>query len=78
MDRELLTYPTWERYTVLSNVIGNMNIRDRRQIFQLARKSPISPDLFFPCYGFTFSEFAVWYLLKDTKGKVARRLRCST
>lgn len=70
LERDLLTYPTWERYSVLSKVISTLSIRDRRQIFLLARShvNPC-PDLFFPRYGFTLSEFAVWYLLADTRRK---------
>lgn len=64
----LLTYPTWERYTVLSHVITRLSVRDRRAIFQLARAWPgASPDLFFPGYGITLSEFAVWYTLGEPR-----------
>ena len=70
MERALLTYPTWERYTILAHVIMNLSIRDRRQIFQLTRgASAATPDLFFPEYGFTLAEFAVWYTLGDTHRK---------
>jgi hypothetical protein len=71
-ERELMTYPIWERYTVLSNVINGLSIRDRRHIFQNVRKHSITPDIFFPVYGFTLSEFAVWHVLGDTRRKVRK------
>lgn len=71
-ERTLITYPTWERYTVLSHSIAQLSIRQRRHIFQLARNSTALTDLFFPHYGFTFAEFAVWYTLADTRRKSKR------
>ena len=68
MERQLLTYPTWERYTVLSHVISHLSIRDRRLLFHMARShGGTEAELFFPAYGFTLSEFAVWYTLGDTR-----------
>lgn len=72
MERELITYPIWKRYTVLSSVVTNLPIRDRRKIFQNIRKYPISSDMFFPNHGFTLSEFAVWHILGDTRRKNVR------
>lgn len=68
--QELQTYPTWERYTVLSNCILQLTIRDRRRIFHLARQIEENQeftDVFFPHFGFTLSEFAVWYMLGDLR-----------
>jgi len=73
-DRSLSSYPTWERYTVLSHVISNLTIRDRRIIFQTARTSAdSSPNLFFPSYGFTLSEFAVMHTLGETRRRPCKR-----
>ena len=72
MERELLTYPIWERYTVLSKVIGNMTIRDRRNLFHTMRSLPVSPEAFFPSMGFTVAEFAVWHILGDAKREEKR------
>ena len=75
-QRELLTYPTWERYTVLSRAIAGMTTRERRQIFTIVRAAgTTSPDLFFPGSGFTLAEFAVWYTLGDTTRRRSRRKR---
>lgn len=75
MERHLITYPTWERYTVLAHAISSLTIRDRRQIFQLARSTNTCffPDLFFPNYGFTLAEFAVWYTLGDNRRKIRKK-----
>lgn len=73
MERDLLTYPTWERYTVLSNAITNLSIKERRHIFQAIRKEEASQDSFFPAYGFTLSEFAVWHVLGDSKRSHAKK-----
>jgi len=69
MERELLTYPTWVRYSVLANNMTNLTIKDRRQIFQSIRKDDARADTFFPKYGFTLSEFAVWHVLGDARRK---------
>ena len=68
VERELPTYPTWERYTVLSHVISNLPVKDRRQIFLLVRRhAPSPPDLFFPAYGFTLAEFATWHVICESR-----------
>ena len=70
MERKLLTWPTWERYTVLAHAIATLSVRDRRNLFQLIRnESAPTPDLFFPQYGFSLSEFAVWHILNDKRRK---------
>ena len=76
MERSLLTYPTWERYTVLSHTISRLTTRERRRIFMIARgERATSGDLFFPRAGFTLAEFAVWYTLGDTTRRRSRRAR---
>ena len=70
MERQLLTWATWERYTILATYIGNLSVRDRRNLFQLIRNEPSpSPDIFFPTYGFSLSEFAVFHILCDKRRK---------
>ena len=70
MDQQLLTYPTWERYTVLAAYISRMSVKDRRKIFQMVRRIDHDwHDVVFPDYGFTFSEFAVWYTLSGARKK---------
>jgi hypothetical protein len=72
MEHELITYPTWERYTVLAHSITNLSVKDRRRVFQLTRQFCMSPDLFFPEFGFTLGEFAVWYTLSDSRRKTRK------
>lgn len=67
-ERNLITYPTWERYTVLSSCIANLTIRQRRRIFQLVRSMTIElSNVLLPEFGFTISEFAVWYILGEQR-----------
>tara|TARA_B110001450_G_scaffold124577_1_gene117257 strand:+ start:2044 stop:2349 length:306 start_codon:yes stop_codon:yes gene_type:complete len=76
MERDLLTYPTWERYAVLSHAISNLSIGERRQVFQLTRSlEEPSGDVFFPSFGFSLSEFAVWYTLGDNRRRERKRSR---
>jgi len=63
MEEHLLqTYPLWEWNTVLSHCVSSMPMKDRRLIFHQARLLDVhaAVDLFFPQYGITFGEFAVW------------------
>ena len=65
-ERELLTYPLWVWQRVVSHVIFSLTMRDRRHVFQLARSVEEGGDLanlFFPEYGFTLAEFAVYSTL---------------
>ena len=75
MDQQqhLLTYPTWERYTVLSSCINRLSIRERRRVFQHARTiDGDCSNVFFPEFGFTLSEFAVWYTLGEQRRRTTR------
>lgn len=70
MEREsdLITYPTWKRYTVLAQHISQLSIRERRNIFLIARSVDADWDnILLPEYGFTLSEFSVWYTLGDRR-----------
>lgn len=60
-----ITHPTWEKYTIMSSAVRNMNVRERRQLFVLSRHESVSPDTFFPSFGLTLSEFSLWYLVGD-------------
>ena len=67
-QQDLLTYPTWERYMVLSSCIGKLTISDRRRIFLTARTSCGEwNNVLLPKFGFTLSEFAVWYTIGDQR-----------
>lgn len=64
-ERKLPTYPLWEWQRVVSHVVFTLSMRDRRALFQLARsvEGGEMVDLFFPEYGFTLAEFAVYTTL---------------
>lgn len=65
-ERELLTYPLWVWQRVVSHVIFSLTMRERRHVFQLARSIEEKEEvgnLFFPEYGFTLAEFAVYSTL---------------
>ena len=60
------TYPTWKKYLVLSREIEMLKVRDKRLIFQMMRNAPdLTHDTFFPAFGFTAGEFAIWQILSE-------------
>lgn len=65
MERTLLTFPTWEKYIVLSNTIESLKVKEKRYIFSCLRTNECTCDSFFPIFGFTTAEFAVWQVLGD-------------
>lgn len=78
METHLITYPTWERYTILAHRIASLTIRERRTIFQLLRAHEnVQGDLFLPEYGFTVGEFAVWHLLGEHRRKSRKKQSAS-
>ena len=66
-EKDLITRPTWERYTVLAQCILQMSVRERRDVFRLVKTIDRPLEAFFPRYGFTFSEFAVWYVAGEAR-----------
>lgn len=66
MASESVANAIWRKYNVLANEVSMMTVRDRRAIFQLMKSSDCI-DVFFPHHGFTFPEFAVWYLITEKK-----------
>lgn len=67
MERTLITYPTWERYSVLSHVVSTMAVRDRRKLFNIIRKLPQHENVFFPSFGLSLNEFAVFHVINENK-----------
>lgn len=65
--RALPSYLTWERNSVLAHTIHKLNVRDRRYIFASLRSVDVSDQhrVFFPQYGFTLTEFAVWHVIGE-------------
>ena len=71
MQREhhFITYPTWIKYIIISCYVESLRVRDKRQLFHIMRKSSgdLSHDTFFPAYGITAGEFAIWQILSDSR-----------
>ena len=71
-ERNFITYPTWKKYIVLSCFIESLRVREKRQIFHIMRRhtDTLDHDTFFPHYGITAGEFAVWQILcENRKGR---------
>ena len=67
---DFITSPTWKKYIVLSKVIENLRVRDKRLLFYIIRSAEyVDHNTFFPKYGFTAGEFAVWQILNEKKPK---------
>ena len=67
-ERTFITYPTWKKYIVLSMFIENLRVKDKRQIFHIMRRTgDLDHNSFFPQYGITAGEFAVWQVLSETR-----------
>ena len=65
MDQKLLTFPTWQKYMVISKTVDNLTVKDKRFIFHCLREHRCTPDTFLPSFGITTAEFAVWQILSD-------------
>ena len=68
-ERSFITYPTWKKYIVLSYFVESLRVREKRQIFHIMRRnfSILDHDTFFPMYGITAGEFAVWQVLSESR-----------
>ena len=76
MEQQLITFPTWEKYIVISNTIESLKVKEKRLIFHTLRKTPeANRDYFFPSFGFTTAEFSCWQILSD--GRKLRKKRDS-
>ena len=65
-DAQYITWPTYQKYLVLAESIGDIQIRDKRTIFQLLRSNTDS-NAFMPAYGFTSGAFCTWQILNEGK-----------
>ena len=78
-ERTFITYPTWKKYIVRSCFIENLRVKDKRQIFHIMRRSAevLDHNAFFPQYGVTAGEFAVWQVLSENR-KTRRKTESAT
>lgn len=62
---------TSKKYDVLYDVIKDFSVKDKRKVFAEMRTAHIevTPDTFFPHYGFVAGEFAVFAVLTETNRK---------
>lgn len=66
MEQSSVTFPTWEKYMIISHTIETLRVKDKRLIFHILRKNPdATKEYFFPQFGFTTSEFSCWQILSD-------------
>ena len=67
-EHNFITYPTWKKYIIISCYVEGLRVRDKRQLFHIMRKSSqLCQDTFFPTYGITAGEFAIWQILSETR-----------
>lgn len=63
-----ITYPTWKKYIVISCFVENLRVKDKRHLFYIMRRSDaLDHDTFFPNYGITAGEFAIWQILSENR-----------
>lgn len=73
-SKEYITYPTWQKYIVLSYFVERFRVKDKRLIFCTLRKTAnIGDNHFIPQYGITIGEFATWTILIDSKSRKKAR-----
>ncbi len=67
-EHTFITYPTWKKYIVISCFVETLRVKDKRHLFHVMRKSNnLSHNTFFPNYGITAGEFAIWQILSESK-----------
>lgn len=73
-ERTFITYPTWKKYIVMSCFVEGLRVKEKRQLFHIMRRHHdiLHHDSFFPQYGITAGEFAVWQVLSENR-KTRRR-----
>ena len=66
---QYITYPTWKKYIVVSCYVESLRVKEKRHVFQTMRRhySTLTHDSFFPAYGITAGEFAVWQVLAESR-----------
>ena len=60
---------TWTKYIVLSKMVENLRVKDKRALFHVMRTSEVDENSFFPNYGFTAGEFSLWHVLSESNRK---------
>ena len=63
---QYVTTPTFKKYNAVARTVSEIQIKQKRIIFQLLRAN-FDDDAFFPRHGFTAGMFCTWQILCDTK-----------
>ncbi len=66
---------TWRKYWIMYMFVGSLGIKDKRRLFFHMRKDDVDEHSFFPKYGFTAGEFAVYQKLTEKIQKDKKRKR---
>ena len=67
-EHTFITFPTWKKYMIISCYVEGLRVKDKRQLFHVMRKSDVlNHDTFFPRYGITAGEFAIWQILSENR-----------
>jgi len=60
---------TWRKYWVMHYYVSNLRVKDKRFLFNNMRNPDVNEHTFFPRYGFTAGEFAVYQKLTENNQK---------
>ena len=67
-EHSFITYPTWKKYIVISYFVESLRVKDKRHLFHVMRRTDsLTHDTFFPTYGITAGEFAIWQILTESR-----------
>jgi hypothetical protein len=60
------TYPPHHRFCLsISWLVKSLIVRDKRQIYVSMRSGEVSANSFFPKFGLSAADYAVWQILND-------------
>ena len=72
-----IMYPIWKRNIVIECQTQHLRVRDKRVLFQYMRETEVDEKYFFPNYGITAGEFAVWHIIADSGKRNERNFKRS-
>lgn len=76
---ESVTLATYRKFNVIKHIISDLRVRDKRSIFLIMRTTDhLTPNTFFPSYGFTAGEFAVGQILAENNRGVKKSKSSTT
>lgn len=61
---------TFEKVNGIKRAVASLKVKDKRSLFQIMRLTDdLNADTFFPQFGITAGQFAVFYVLVDNNRK---------